>query len=104
MRHTSKILLLAGALAVLPLLGAQTAVAKTGIGITLAVGGIEVAYRDGYWDRDHHWHRWHDRQEAERYRAAYPDKYYDRDHDGDYYRDNRNRDRDYDRDRDHDYR
>ena len=36
--------------------------------------GVAFAYNDGYWDRDHQWHKWKDEREAREYREKYPDK------------------------------
>jgi hypothetical protein len=43
---------------------------------------VAFAYQDGYWDRDHRWHRW-GRGEAAWYRAHYRDHYYGWRHDRD---------------------
>ncbi|HUN50199.1 MAG TPA: hypothetical protein VMU42_03755 [Candidatus Sulfotelmatobacter sp.] len=53
--------------------------------VTVAVGGggIAFGYSDGYWDRDHHWHKWHNRAEAAKWRAANRDHYYAWKHDRD---------------------
>lgn len=42
---------------------------------------IAFGYADGYWDRNHQWHPWRDRREAEAWRAQNPGHYYDRRHD-----------------------
>jgi len=54
-------------------------------GCVVAPGGGEVAfgYRDGYWDRDHHWHAWASDRDAARFRTANGGHYYDRGHDED---------------------
>jgi len=53
--------------------------------VTIGVGpgGIAFGYQDGYWDRDHRWHDWRDREEAERWRAENREHYYDWRHDRD---------------------
>lgn len=64
---------------------AMPAAARENVNITLNPGGVAFGYSDGYWDRDHHWHKWQNRQEAQWYREHYHDHYYgwrhDRDHD-----------------------
>jgi len=44
--------------------------ASAQIGISLDVGSIAFGYQDGYWDRDHHWHHWRSRHEANYYRNS----------------------------------
>ena len=76
-----------GAMFVLALAGAPLAIATApaqaavDFGITLGPN-VAFAYQDGYWDRDHHWHRW-GRGEAAWYRAHYHDHYYGWRHDRD---------------------
>jgi hypothetical protein len=83
--------------------------------LSFDVGNVAFAYRDGWWDRDHRWHAWRDRDEWREYRVRhypyYRDYDHDRDRDGGWhdaewrtrYRDHDDwRDRDHrDRDRDH---
>jgi hypothetical protein len=54
-------------------------------GCVVAPGGGEVAfgYRDGYWDRGHHWHAWASEQDAARFRASDSSHFYNRGHDED---------------------
>ena len=79
-------------------------------GFSFNTGDVAFAYRDGYWDRYHRWHYWHDRDQWRWYRAHYGNSYYDWDHDrygdngwhdrgwhrGWYHHDWRDRDRYYD--------
>lgn len=75
------------ALATLAFGGAIAAVQAPALAdhVTVAVGvpGIAFGYNDGYWDRDHAWHAWKDRDEAARWRAEHADHYYDYRHDRD---------------------
>jgi hypothetical protein len=71
--------LFAAALAGGALTAGAPAIAQVGIGVDL--GGIAFGYNDGYWDRGHHWHRWHNRREASEWRAQNRDHYYARRHD-----------------------
>ncbi len=49
--------------------------------VDIGGGGIAFGYRDGYWDRNHAWHAWRNRQEAARWRAENREHYYARRHD-----------------------
>jgi hypothetical protein len=51
--------------------------------VAIAIGGIAFGYNDGYWDREHHWHAWQNREEAEHWRAENREHYYARNHDRD---------------------
>jgi len=70
--------LLGGALAAGPAAIADSVV------IGIAPGSIAFGYNDGYWDRDHHWHAWARREDAERFRAEDREHYFDRKHDEDH--------------------
>ncbi len=54
--------------------------------VTIGVypGGIAFGFADGYWDRDHHWHAWERREDAEHFRAENREHYFDRKHDEDH--------------------
>jgi len=41
------------------------------------VGNVAFAYNDGWWDNDHHWHKWHSRHEARMFKDHYHDRYHD---------------------------
>ena len=82
-------------------------------GFSFNSGDVAFAYRDGYWDRYHRWHRWNNGDQWRWYRAHYGNNYYDWDHDRDrdygwhdrgwhrgWYHHDHWRDRDYDNDRD----
>jgi hypothetical protein len=77
MGNPIKIALLAAALVAGPVVVSHSAKADH---VTVSLGNIAFGYSDGYWDRDHHWHKWHNRHEAETWRAANADHYYDRPH------------------------
>lgn len=44
---------------------------------------VAYAYRDGYWDRTHRWHRWNDDREHRNYRVLNAASYHDWNHDRD---------------------
>jgi hypothetical protein len=72
--------LLIAALGVLPMV---TTPATARAGITMDFGNVAIGYRDGYRDRDHRYHRWAHRQDADAYRNRYHDNYRDMTHDRD---------------------
>jgi len=45
--------------------------------------GIAFGYSDGYWDQNHHWHKWRDQRQAAEFRKEHRDHYYTRKHDAD---------------------
>jgi len=59
--------------------------ALAAVSITVNPDAIAFGYSDGYWDREHQWHRWPSRADAQWYRSHYKQHYYthrhDRDHD-----------------------
>jgi hypothetical protein len=73
MKHLVKGVLIAIALAGIPVVTSVPAVAAADFSITL--GNAAFGYSDGYWDRDHHWHAWRNKAESQ----------YFRDHDSDHY-------------------
>ena len=50
--------------------------------VSVDFGNIAFAYSDGYWDHDHHWHRWH-KGDLARYRKEHRDDYHGWKHDRD---------------------
>ena len=82
-------------LVALAVLGLSAAVmpAAAEVNISIDPGSIAFGYRDGYWDRDHHWHAWRNRSDADWYRSHYAEHYYDRphghEHEGDWRGDDR---------------
>ena len=55
---------------------ANVAANAAGVGVGFNIGNVSVGFTDGYWDNDHHWHRWAHRADMERYRAAHADQYH----------------------------
>lgn len=51
--------------------------------LSFSSGDVAFAYRDGWWDRDHRWHHWRDRDEWREYRVRHYPYYSDWDHDRD---------------------
>jgi hypothetical protein len=80
MHRTIKIAVVALALVGGSLVVGSPAMADN-VTIGISPGGFAFGYTDGYWDRDHNWHGWQNREEAERFRAENRDHYYDRKHD-----------------------
>ena len=59
-----------------------TAQAGTSVGIDF--GNIAFGYTDGYWDHDHHWHRWRHHADWERFREERREHAYEYRHDHDH--------------------
>jgi len=49
----------------------------------LDLGNIEIGFSDGYWDNDHHWHRWENKRDAQYFREKYREHYHTWRHDHD---------------------
>ncbi len=79
MRHTIKIALIALAMSGSALTVAQPALADHVV-VTFNPGIVAYGYNDGYWDRQHAWHRWHNRREIAAFREANREHYYERRH------------------------
>ncbi len=96
MKHliTGAALALALALAGAPLI-ASTAPVSAAVDFSIALGNAAFGYSDGYWDRDHHWHAWRNKDEARWFRDHMADHYYDVRHD----RDRKDRDQGWRRER-----
>jgi hypothetical protein len=47
----------------------------TTTGISIDFGNVAFAYRDGYWDNDHRWHKWRNAREHREYRDRHGDNY-----------------------------
>jgi len=75
-----KAILVAGALALVPIAASAPASARANVGVVLDFGNVAFAYRDGYWDRDHHWHAWRNRDERIRFERDNRGHYYDYNH------------------------
>ena len=74
--------LFAGAIASALLAVPGPASARSSFAITFSTGDVAFAYRDGWWDRNHHFHHWrHD--ERRWYKAHYRTSYHNWDHDRD---------------------
>jgi|SRR3954462_7799983 hypothetical protein len=74
------------ALIVLGTIGAPviaTAPAMAAVDFSVSLGNAAYGYSDGYWDRDHRWHAWRNRDEARYFRDHYGEHYVDARHDRD---------------------
>lgn len=98
MRSTIKAALATLAIAAGSLAAGPAALADN-VTVGVGPGGIAFGYSDGYWDRDHHWHGWRNKEEAERFRAENREHYYDRKHDREEHEGWRESDHWWDRDR-----
>jgi hypothetical protein len=63
------------------LLAGSVGTADAAVGIGFNLGNVSVGFSDGYWDNNHHWHRWAHRADLERYRSAHGDSYHEWRHD-----------------------
>jgi hypothetical protein len=81
MKHLIKGTLIAVALAGASVVASVPAVAATDFSISL--GNAAFGYSDGYWDRDHNWHAWHNRAESRYYQTHNAEHYVATRHDRD---------------------
>ena len=51
--------------------------------IRFDAGNVAFAYTDGYWDHDHHWHKWSNAKESQAYRRDHKENYHAWKHDRD---------------------
>lgn len=97
----------AGVLCSAVLGAAVPALARDAFTFSFNDGDVRVAYSDGYWDKDHHWHNWRNSREAREFQRRHHDRYVaqrhtrvrnagwrDEDHDGIPNRFDRDRDND----------
>jgi hypothetical protein len=82
MSGTVRIALVALALSLGVLAAGPPATAQS-VSVGINLGGIAFGFTDGYWDRDHHWHRWENARQAAAFRAQFHDHYYGWRHDRD---------------------
>jgi hypothetical protein len=64
--------IITGALIALALAGGPIAAAvpaAAAVDFSISLGNAAYGYSDGYWDRDHVWHTWHNKAEAQYYRT-----------------------------------
>lgn len=83
MHRTVKFAAIAIALA-----GASAIGAASAQEVTFDLGNVVVGYSDGYMGRDHQFHRWEHRADAQAYRAAHTNEYRAYRHDDPRHRDN----------------
>ena len=60
-----------------------SAPAAAGVDFSISLGNAAFGYADGYWDRDHHWHAWRNKEEAQYFQTHYGEHYYAVRHDND---------------------
>ncbi len=82
MRPNIKIALVALAFAAAPLAAISPQAAAQSVDVTVNPS-IAFGYSDGYWDRDHQWHKWRDAREEEAWRKDNAAHFYQRRHDED---------------------
>jgi hypothetical protein len=67
-----------GALIALALVAAPlsaTAPATAAVNVAVSLGNAAFGYSDGYWDRDHQWHKWRNKAESQYFRTHYGEHY-----------------------------
>ena len=79
MKTIIQAVLITGAVGIAALAAPPQASAQ--VGITLNFGDVADAYRDGYWDSHHRWHRWQHANDYRDYSRAHPEHYHDMRHD-----------------------
>jgi hypothetical protein len=45
------------------------------VDFSISLGNVAFGYSDGYWDRDHNWHAWRNKQESQYYREHNAEHY-----------------------------
>ncbi len=71
----------AGTLLLFGLSSAPSSAAETTV--TFDAGNVAFAYNDGWWDHDHHWHKWTNAKELSAYRRDHAADYHAWKHDRD---------------------
>jgi hypothetical protein len=79
MRIILKSAIIAASLACASLAG--TAGASAAVGVTFDIGNVALGYSDGYWDNNHHWHKWAHRADMLRYQKEHHENYHSWRHD-----------------------
>jgi Spy/CpxP family protein refolding chaperone len=46
-----------------------------GFAFSFDTGAVRFGYSDGWWDNDHHFHKWRNAREAREFRARFGDRY-----------------------------
>ncbi len=55
--------------------------ASAAVGVSFDFGNVALGYSDGYYDRDHHWHRWAHRADMQRWQHDHADSWHGWRHD-----------------------
>lgn len=65
--------------AILTALAGTLAISSAHAAVTVRfdMGNVAMAYSDGYYDNDHHWHRWRHHADMARFREAHADMYHE---------------------------
>lgn len=50
--------------------------ANAAVGIQFDIGNVAIGYTDGYYDHDHHWHRWAHHADMDRWRHEHSGDYH----------------------------
>lgn len=55
--------------------------ARAAVGISFDIGNVAVGYSDGYYDHDHHWHRWAHHADMQRWQHEHASDWHNWRHD-----------------------
>ena len=79
MKKIVKALVVAGVLGASTMTMAPSADAypRSGVSLYFNTGNVAVGYRDGYYDRYHHWRHWRRASDRDYYWRHYRHRYYD---------------------------
>ena len=84
MRLSTKIVFTAVALAAAPMAAlAPQAARAADVDVSVNPGIVAFGYSDGYWDRGHAWHAWHNDHDRDAYRHSRNAEYHEWKHDRD---------------------
>jgi hypothetical protein len=56
-------------------IGSAAPASAQGFNFSFDVGDVRFAYRDGYWDNHHRWHKWHNAAEARAFERMHHDRW-----------------------------
>lgn len=65
--------------AIFAIAGSILAVSAAHAAVTVGfdIGNVAIGYSDGYYDANHHWHRWRHHADLDKFRAAHADQYHE---------------------------
>jgi hypothetical protein len=76
MKTLVKSALMKSTLALSLLIGSAAIGSASAASVGFNIGNVSLGFSDGYWDNDHHWHRWAHRGDLAAYRNAHAENYH----------------------------